>query len=106
MMISASPVSICREAWIAASKLDPQSLLSVVPGTLTGKPDSNTDMRATLRFSSPAPLALPSSTSSIRSGGRFDIRLACSPTTSAARSSGRVLAREPPYFPNGVRTAS
>ena len=44
---------------MAASSEDPQSRLTVEPGTDTGKPASRPAIRATLRFSSPAPLALP-----------------------------------------------
>ena len=72
---SASPVLICRDAMIAASSDDPHSRLTVVPGMETGRPASSVPIRATLRFSSPAPLALPNTTSSIRStsspGARF-----------------------------------
>src|SRR4029453_2084122 len=64
---SASPALICREAMIAASNDEPHNRLTVVPGIETGRPASKVAMRATLRFSSPAPLALPNTTSSIRS---------------------------------------
>ena len=56
---SASPPRMARAAIATASSPDPQSRLMVVPGTLTGRPDSNTAMRATLRLSSPAWLAQP-----------------------------------------------
>ena len=62
-------------------------------------------MRATLRFSSPAPLALPSTTSSIAAGSR-PVRSTTAFNVAAARSSGLVLARAPPKRPNGDRTAS
>ena len=65
---SASPVSMAREAIIVASRLEPQSRFTVVAGTLTGSPASSTAIRPTLRLSSPAPLALPHTTSSIRRG--------------------------------------
>jgi hypothetical protein len=52
-------------------------------------------MRATLRFSSPAPLALPKYTSSIREGSRSGVRGRSSRMAWAARSSGRTMAREP-----------
>jgi hypothetical protein len=45
---------IARAAMISASMPDPQSRLTVPPGTLSGSPASNSDMRATLRLSSPA----------------------------------------------------
>jgi len=99
-------VLICREAMIAASREDPQSRLTVVPGIETGSPASRVPIRAMLRFSSPAPLALPKTTSSIRSTSSFGARFTASPITWAARSSGRTPASPPPNFPNGVRTAS
>ena len=52
-------------------------------------------MRATLRFSSPAPLALPRMTSSTASGS-MPARATASRTTSAARSSGRTAESAPP----------
>ncbi|MNY33723.1 hypothetical protein D3C86_1680130 [compost metagenome] len=54
-----SPLRIARAAVPMASSPEPHSLLSVVPGTLTGNPASRADMRATLRLSSPAWLAQP-----------------------------------------------
>ena len=68
---SASPVSIARAAWIPASSEEPQRRLTVAPGTEVGSPASSTAMRATSRLSSPAPLALPSRTSSI--SGRVEL---------------------------------
>ncbi len=85
---SASPVLICREAMIAASSEDPQSRLTVVPGIETGSPASRVPIRATLRFSSPAPFALPNTTSSIRSTSSSGARFTASRMTCAARSSG------------------
>ena len=103
---SASPALIWREAMIAASREDPHSRLTVVPGIETGKPASSVPIRAMLRFSSPAPLALPNTTSSIRSTSSFGARFTDSLMTCAARSSGRTPARPEPNLPNGVRTAS
>ena len=56
---SASPVLIARAAVPTASRPEPQSRLTVAPGTSTGKPASSVAMRATLRLSSPAWLAQP-----------------------------------------------
>ena len=67
---SASPVSMVREPMIAASREEPHSRLTVVAGTLTGRPASRTAIRPTLRLSSPAWLAQPQTTSSIRSRSR------------------------------------
>jgi len=55
----ASPHLIARAAEAIASMLDPHSRLTVVPGTPTGRPASNSDILATLRLSSPAWLAQP-----------------------------------------------
>ena len=57
--ISISPALIARAAVMTASMPEPQSRFSVTPGTLTGRPASRDDMRATLRLSSPAWLAQP-----------------------------------------------
>ena len=53
---------------MAASRLDPQSRLTVEPGTVVGSPASSPAIRATLRLSSPAPLALPRTISSTCAG--------------------------------------
>ena len=101
--------AIWREAIIAASRLEPQSRLTVVPGIVVGSPASRVAMRATLRLSSPAPLALPKTTSSTCSPApspRPGARSTMARTTRAARSSGRVAASAPPKRPNGVRMAS
>ncbi len=93
---SASPDSIARAAWIVASRLEPQSRLTVAPGTLVGSPASSTAIRATSRLSSPAPLASPRITSSIRSTSRPGTRSSSARSEWAARSSGRTLASAPP----------
>ena len=49
-----SPVLMARAAIEMASRLDPQSRFTVVPGTDCGRPASSSAMRATLRLSSPA----------------------------------------------------
>src|SRR5215213_2015141 len=84
----ASPVSIAREACIAASSEEPQRRLTVAPVTEVGRPASSTAMRATLRLSSPAPLALPNSTSSMRAGSSAGARPTSARTACAARSAG------------------
>ncbi len=103
---SASPALIWREAMIAASSEDPHNRLTEVPGIETGNPASRVPIRAMLRFSSPAPLALPNTTSSIRSGSSPGARCTDSRITCAARSSGRTDAKPEPNLPKGVRTAS
>ena len=92
----ASPVSIARLAPIAASSPDPQSRLTVAPGTLVGRPESSTAMRATLRLSSPAPLASPKRTSSISAGSSSEERSSSPLSAREARSSGRIPASAPP----------
>ncbi len=103
---SASPHSMVREPLIAASSEDPQSRLTVTAGTETGRPASSTAIRPTLRLSSPAPLALPQTTSPIRSGSRRGAFSSRPVIAVAARSSGRTSASAPPKRPNGVRTAA
>ena len=56
---SASPQRMARAAVARASRLDPHSRLTVMPGTASGRPASSSAMRATLRLSSPAWLAQP-----------------------------------------------
>ena len=51
---SASWHLIARAAVATASMLEPQSRLTVVPGTSFGKPASKSAIRATFRLSSPA----------------------------------------------------
>ena len=63
------PARACA-AVITACIPDPQSRLTVAPGTLSGRPASSTAIRATLRLSSPAWLAAPHITSSMASTGR------------------------------------
>ena len=75
---------------------EPHRRFTVTPGTSTGNPASSTAMRATSRFSSPAPLALPNTTSSIRAGSSPGLRSASASTVRAARSSGRTPAMAPP----------
>ena len=58
-------VSMLREAIMAASRLEPQSRLTVVAGTVTGSPVSRPAIRPRFRLSSPASFALPKITSSI-----------------------------------------
>ncbi|CAB5278917.1 hypothetical protein IST455A_03498 [Burkholderia multivorans] len=56
---AASPDLIARAATPTASIPEPQSRLIVEPGTPCGSPASSSDMRATLRLSSPAWFAQP-----------------------------------------------
>ncbi|MNM99588.1 hypothetical protein D3C81_1121510 [compost metagenome] len=55
----ASPALMARAAVPVASMPEPHRRLMVAPGTSCGRPASSDDMRATLRLSSPAWLALP-----------------------------------------------
>ena len=105
MIRSASPARIARAAIPTASRPDPQSRLIVLPGASSGRSASSAAIRATLRLSSPAWFAQPSSTSS-RADQSTDGRLGLgeSRTTWAARSSGRTVARAPTYRPIGCRT--
>jgi hypothetical protein len=103
-VICASPVSTSREQIMAASRLDPQSRFTVVAGRLTGSPASRTAIRATLRFSSPAPLALPMTTSPMVAGSSPGVRASRAVKVAAAMSSGRMPDSAPPYRPKGVRT--
>jgi hypothetical protein len=92
----ASPHSINRLACIAASSEEPHSRLTVVPGMLVGSPARSAAIRATLRLSSPAWLASPKITSSIRPGSRSECLDNSAETACAARSSGRTSASAPP----------
>src|SRR6476660_7432959 len=103
---SISPARIARPAAPTASRPEAQRRLRVWPGTDSGMPASNSSIRATLRLSSPAWLAQPKNTSSTwdqSSPGCFAISALIG---TAARSSARTLASEPPKRPIGVRTAS
>ena len=84
-----SPTPTARAACTIASAPDAQSRLTVTPGTLTGSPASSAAIRPTLRFSSPAPLALPRITSSISAGSTSGWRASSSVIGAAARSSVR-----------------
>ncbi len=103
---SASPVSIEREACMAASREEPQSRLTVPAGTEVGRPASSTAIRPTLRLSSPAPLAQPHRTSPTSAGSRPGALESTPVSAAAARSSGRLSARAPPRRPKGVRVAA
>ena len=92
----ASPHSTARLAAIAASSEEAHRRFTVAPGIDVGSPASSTAIRATLRFSSPAPFALPKITSSIAAGSSCGERSTSVRTTCAARSSGRVPASAPP----------
>ena len=92
---SASPALTARAAMPTASRPEPQSRFTVVPGALSPSPARSAAMRATLRLSSPAALVQPSTTSSAVSGGR-PVRSTAASIARAARSSGRTLDSEPP----------
>ena len=96
MTSSASPPRIARDAIATASSPDPHSRLIVVPGTVTGRPDSSTAIRATLRLSSPAWLAQPRMTSSTASQSTPAWRAFSTRSGNAARSSVRTSFRAPP----------
>ncbi len=102
---SASPAAIICRAVVIAVRPEAHSLLTVKPGTVSGRPASSPAMRATLRLSSPAWFEAPNTISST-SAGSMPARSMAVRTTSAARSSGRLFARAPPYRPIGVRTPS
>lgn len=69
--------------------------VEVTPGTLSGKPASNSAMRATLRLSSPAWLAQPRNTSSTAFQSTDGLRSISALIGSAAKSSARTLDSPP-----------
>ena len=93
--MSAAPALIMKVAMAMALMPEAHSRFTVIPGTVSGKPASSQAMRATLRFSSPAPFALPRITSST-SAGSIPASVTTCFTTRAARSSGRTEDRAPP----------
>src|SRR4051794_11082717 len=103
---SASPDSTTREPIMAASSEEPQSRLTVVAGTETGRPASSTAIRPTLRLSSPAWLGQPQTTSPMASWSSPGALARTAFSAIAARSSGRTSASAPPNRPNGVRAAA
>jgi hypothetical protein len=102
---SPSPARTACAALTAAWSPEPQSRFTVWPGISTGRPASSAAIRATFRLSSPAWLAQPKITSSIRSTGSDALRTRPA-IAAAARSSGRSSASTPPARPIGVRTAA
>ncbi len=93
---SASPARMMRAAIATASSPEPHRRFTVAPGTETGSPASSAAMRATLRLSSPAWLAHPSSTSSMAAGSSVGLRFSSAAIGTAARSSARTWASAPP----------
>ena len=93
--MSAAPDLIIWLAMMMALRPEAQSRFTVMPGMCSGRPARMVAIRATLRFSSPAPLALPRMTSSMLSGSS-PARATASRTTRAARSSGRTAESAPP----------
>ena len=76
-----------------------------VPGTLSGKHEDNTALRATLKPCSPTWLTQPMMTSSMASLGTL-ARATRASITWAARSAGCQPDRRPPLRPPAVRTAA
>ena len=93
---SISPARMARAASPTALRPEPQSRLTVTPGTVAGSPASSKAMRATLRLSSPAWLAQPSTTSSSAAQSTLGLRATSARIGMAARSSARILASAPP----------
>ena len=91
----AQKYNVSREAVMTASSPEPQSRFTLLPGTDTDQPASRTAIRATLRLSSPAPLALPKITSSICSASSSGVFASRPVRVVAARSSGRTPDRPP-----------
>ena len=102
MASSASPALMARAAPPTASMPEPQSRLTVTPGTVSGRPASSDAMRATLRLSSPAWLAQPNWTSSTAAQSTPALRAIRAAMGTAPRSSGRTAASAPPKRPMGV----
>src|SRR5439155_740741 len=92
MYSSPSSTVMARAESMTACRPLAQSRFTVTPGVVGGRPDSSAAKRATLRLSSPAWLTQPSTTSLI-SRGSIALRATTSRITSAARSSGRTVAR-------------
>src|SRR5262245_30487444 len=105
MAKSISPARIACAAAPTALRPDAHRRFTVMPGTLWGSPASRSAMRATLRLSSPAWLAQPRITSSMRSPGTR-VRFSSAASGMAARSSGRTSFKAPLWRPTGVRAAS
>ena len=72
MKTSPSPTAIAWAAELIAWRPEPHSRLTVSPPTSTGSPARSSAIRATSRLSSPAWLAQPRITSSIRAGSMPD----------------------------------
>ena len=106
MMSSASPHMICLDASIIACNPEAHKRLTVLPATVTGKPASKAAILATLRLSSPAWFASPAIISSIAFTSTVSFRCNKAMITFANKSSGRIAANAPPYFPTGVLNTS
>ena len=92
----ASPAAMTRAADPTASSPEPHRRLIVAPGTSTGNPASSAAIRATLRLSSPAWFAQPSTTSPSSDQSTRGLRAISALIGSAARSSVRTPANAPP----------
>jgi len=82
---SASPAAMARAAQAIASIPDPHSRFTVAPGMSTGRPASRPAILATFLLSSPAWLAAPQYTSSIRAGSSQELRASSAEITPADR---------------------
>ena len=91
-----SPVLMARAATETASMLEPHKRFTVVPGTVCGRPASSSAMRATFRLSSPAWFAHPKITSSTALQSTEELRWTRALIGTAARSSVRTEANDPP----------
>jgi hypothetical protein len=92
----ASPDLMARAATPTASRPEPHSRLTVEPEAVVGRPASRAPMRATLRLSSPAWLAQPSTTSSRAPQSTPGLRAIRAFRGIAARSSARTPDSAPP----------
>ena len=94
MNASPAPIDIRPAASCIACMLEPQNLLIVTPGTLSGRSERNEIILARLKPCSPSGKAVPTIMSSTRFGSssRFEISEF---TTFAAISSGLILAKSP-----------
>lgn len=99
---SASPRRTSRAAEAIASAPDPQTRLTVMAGTDSGRPPLSVACRAGF-MPAPAWITLPNTTDETFSGAR-PLRRTVSPMTSAPRSGAAMAFRLPPNLPMAVRT--
>ncbi|OIQ99559.1 hypothetical protein GALL_183080 [mine drainage metagenome] len=101
--ISASPSRTACAASITAFRPEPQTLLMVMAGTMSGRPALMLAWRAAF-WPTPACRTCPRMTSETWPGSMPTRSMAVF-TTSAPRSTADVLASDPPNLPTAVRTA-